>query len=97
MSKKTITVPREHVDRIQALQYECDSRQDLLTYMLDRGAADSEGFQAYHREYTKLHAEYERAKEEMQKNVLEPQIDGTLTKWNLDFASGEAVCEFIPE
>lgn len=95
MSKKNITVPQERVTRIQALQYECDSRKDLLTFMLDKGAAPtSEGFRAYHDEYTKLHAQYEQAKEEMQKAVLEPQIPGTLLKWNLDFSTGEAACEY---
>lgn len=96
MSKKIVTVPQETVNHIQALQYECESRKDLLSFMLDKGAAPTgEGFKAYHDEYKDLHTQYEKAKEEMQKTVLEPAVPGTLLKWNLDFDIGEATCEYV--
>ncbi len=97
MAKKIINVPQETVTKIQALQYECESRKGLLAFMLDKGGSvESEGFRAYHREYTDFNARYEQAKEDMQKTVLEPQVPGRLLTWKLDFASGEAECEYEP-
>lgn len=95
MAKKIITVSQETVNRIQALQYECVSRQSLLKFMLDNGTSlSSEGFRAYHEEYERYQTAYETAKEEFQKNELEPAVEGTLLSWNLDFATREAACEY---
>ncbi len=97
MAKKIINVPQETVNEIQGLQYECESRKGLLAFMLDKGGSvESEGFREYHREYTDFNARYEQAKEDMQKTVLEPQVPGRLLTWKLDFASGEAECEYEP-
>lgn len=98
MAKKVIEIPQDICNEIQALQYECNSRQGLLAYMLDRGSdIASTGFKHYHDEYNEFNAKYEQAKEKLQKTILEPQIHGKLLSWNLDFESNECTCDYAEE
>ena len=93
--QKIITINEDVRDQIQALQYEVDSRKDLLTFMVDKGCdVSSDSFKAYHKEYQEFHIQYEAAKEEMQKQILEPAVPGKLIRWDLNFATCQAVCVY---
>lgn len=98
MATKIISIPEEVCNKVQALQYECNARQGLLAFMLDRNDQNLESlsFKTYHKEYTDFNSQYEKAKEDMQKQILEPQIPGKLLSWNLDFESRDCTCEYSP-
>ena len=90
-----ITIPEDVVNNIQALQYEVESRKDLIAFMLDKGCdVHGDSFQMYHKEHQEFFDRYNRSKDDMQKRFLEPQINGRLLRWNLDFATREVICTY---
>lgn len=92
---KIVKIPEDVRDRIQALQYETDSRKDLLGFMVANDyAIAGESFSTYHEEYQNYFVQYSIAKEEMQKQYLEPAVDGKLLNWNLDFSTCEVTCTY---
>ena len=94
MSTKIVTVNEGVRDEIQALQYEVESRKDLLKYMVENGTdLHSEAFVTYHQEYQEFYVQLQTAKEDLQKNILEKACgDAKLLNWNLDFATCEVTC-----
>lgn len=95
MATKTtkVTIPEDVRDHIQSLQYEVESRKDLLAHMINTGTdIDSEPFKKYEKEYQEFFVQYNVAKEAMQKNLLEPAVQTKLISWNLDFESCEVTC-----
>ena len=92
---KTITIPENVRNDIQALQYEVESRKNLLTFMMQNGTdIDSDNFVKYHTKYQEFFNKYEHAKQAMQDTYLQPQVEGKLINWNLDFATCEVTCEY---
>lgn len=95
MKTKIVTVNEEVRDKIQALQYEVESRKDLLAHMIQTGTdIKSEAFRRYEREYQEFFVQYNMAKETLQNAVLAPKVEGKLVSWNLDFASCEVTCSY---
>ena len=93
--KKTVIIPEEIRNKIQALQYEVESRKDLLTYMAANGTdIHSEAFTSYHQDYQDFYVQYQAAKDELQNTILAPTVPGKLNHWDLDFASCKVVCVY---
>lgn len=96
MSKvQIVKIPEEVRDKIQMLQYEYDSKKELLTHMINAGVnIENEAFKTYESEYQKVFVNYNNAKQDMQTKYLEPAVPGKLLKWNLNFFNAEATCEY---
>jgi len=81
-----IVVNKEIVEKIEALQYEVESRKDVITQMLSNGMnTESAMFAKYHNEYQEFFVMYNKAKQEMVNSVG----IGNGQSWNLDFATCE--------
>lgn len=80
----TITIPKDLSNYIESLQYECEARKDLCAFMINKGMADSEAFNRYHKEYMEFFAQLETAKNEMANEYIPKG-----KKWNLDFATSQ--------
>ena len=90
-----VTIPEDIRDTIQALQFEVESRKDLLAHMISTGIdLTSDTFKSYEKEYQEYFVKYNLAKEDMQNNCLKPAVDGKLINWNLDFASCEVTLNY---
>lgn len=90
-----IKISEEMNNKLQALQYECDSRKDLLTFMVNNNVdINSDNFQKYHKEYQDFYAELSILKDEMQKTFLNPQVPGKIIRWNLDFTTNQVTCNY---
>lgn len=95
MKTVTIRIPENVNNHIQAMQFEVESRKDLLAHMINSGVnITSDTFKAYEKEYQEFFVKYNLAKDEMQSTHLVPAVDGKLISWNLDFASCEVVCNY---
>lgn len=95
MKTVNVRIPEDVRDDIQALQFEVESRKDLLAHMINTGVdTTSDGFKRYEKEYQEFFVKYNIAKEDMQNKILKPAIQGTLLSWNLDFSTCEAVCTY---
>lgn len=95
MKTTIIRIGEDVRDHIQALQYEVESRKDLLAHMIQTGTdTSSEAFKRYEKEYQEFFVQYNIAKETMQNTALAPQVKGKLISWNLDFATCEATCSY---
>lgn len=95
MKTTVIKIGEDVRDHIQALQYEVESRKDLLAHMIQTGTdTGSEAFKRYEKEYQEYFVQYNIAKEALQNQVLSPQVEGKLISWNLDFASCEVTCSY---
>jgi metal-responsive CopG/Arc/MetJ family transcriptional regulator len=85
---RTIEIPESVSDYIESLQYECNARSDLISFMVRNGLQDEEGFKKYHAEFVDFHAQLELAKQNMEDTYLRPECSGSFM-WNLDFKTHE--------
>ena len=80
-----INVEKSMVEKIEALQYEVESRKDVISQILASGFKISgDTFEKYQTDYRNFFIQFNKAKQEMLKVY---NVPGT-AKWNLDFASG---------
>lgn len=95
MSKKQIVldVAEDLVLDIQALQYECDARAELCSFMIRQGVINKEDFNDYHKEYVEYHTKYELLKRKLEDEVIKPQIDFDNFNWNLDFTTNKVTID----
>ena len=87
---KKITVDKKYVSKIEALQYEVESRKDVIAQILGNGfrvAGDT--FSKYQDEYRDFFIQYNKAKQEM----LDAYGVDSKTAWNLEFTSCELTVE----
>ena len=81
---KTVIVDESICKKIEALQYEVESRKEIITYILTGSfSSQSDQFKQYQDEYKQYFIKYNKAKQEM---VEQYQIPNSAT-WNLDFRS----------
>lgn len=85
-----IIINDELCNHIEALQYEVESRKDVIVNVL-AGAIHVSGdlFEKYQDEYRKFFIEYNKAKQDMLDEYKVPANVG----WNLDFRTKELVLE----
>lgn len=80
-----IEVSQELCDKIEALQYEVESRKDLIAFILSNDMkTNSIQFEKYNKEYLEFFKKYNLAKQELV-NKYFPNIQ--YSHWNLDFSS----------
>lgn len=81
-----ITISKEVVEKIEALQYEVESRKDVISQILANGfKITGESFAKYQDEYRKYFIQYNKAKQEMLDTYQIPKD----TAWNLSFSTCE--------
>lgn len=80
-----IIIDEELCTKIEMLQYEVNSRKEIITMYLNMGTAKTDSFEEYQKEYTTCYTEYNKAKQEMLNIYKVP----AKTNWNLDFATRE--------
>lgn len=80
-----IIVDNELCTRIEMLQYEVNSRKEIITTYLQTNTNKTDLFEAYQKEYTEYFTEYNKAKQELVKTYNVPNN----SKWNLNFATRE--------
>lgn len=86
----TINVEKTLVEKIEALQYEVESRKDVISQILANGFKTSgDTFAKYQAEYKEYFIQYNKAKKEM----LDTYGVNSNTIWSLDFASGVLTVE----
>lgn len=82
----TIIIDKEMCNHIEALQYEVESRKDIITMVLS-GSVSIRGdlFEQYQEEYKSYFIEYNKAKQAMLEAYKVPKN----SNWNLEFRSCE--------
>lgn len=81
-----ILVDEELCTKIEMLQYEVNSRKEIITNFLHTNNGTSTPlFEAYQNEYKKYYTEYNKAKQELLKKYEVPSG----TSWKLNFATTE--------
>lgn len=87
-----ITIPEDFCNLIESLQYEVDSRKDLLNFMVNSGIdVENDSFKKYHKQYMEYFVKYNTAKSELQQEYIDTR--GSFNRWNLNFATGEVTAE----
>lgn len=82
----TIVIDKELCDKIEALQYEVESRKDVITQVLSGAVAvRGELFANYQDEYKKYFIAYNKAKQEM----IDAYKIPANCDWNLEFHNCE--------
>lgn len=78
----------ELLSLIEGLQYETESRKEILAYMIDKGMSGTENFAAYQKEYSEYFVQLSTAKSTLEAAIREKIPAGMeLRSWNLEFAS----------
>lgn len=91
--KKTVKIPEELRDYIEALHYDVKSRQDLLSFVIEKGLdSNTESFAKYHNEYKEFFVMYEEAKEDLERTYIKPLLgENQRADWELNFSESELV------
>ena len=80
-----VEIPVELCEYIEALQYECNARQNLVAWLLDRGVKGTPQYDAYHKDYVEKYTEYSLAQQELTEKYIKPKYPNST--WRLDFAT----------
>ena len=89
--KKVVIEDKEFITELERLQYEVQSRQSIITYMINNGMdITTDNFKKYQNEYTEYLKKYENKKYEVEIKYVYPNY-AQAKNWNLDFASGELI------
>lgn len=90
---KIIIEDREFINELEALQYDVQSRQSILAYMIEMdNNIQSNSFKEYAKEYQDIYIKYQMKKKELENLYIRPKILNP-NKWNLDFYTGELTIE----
>ena len=88
----TINVDKAVCENIEALQFEVESRKDIIVQFLSGSVKmDTDVFAKYHKEYQEYHKRYNKAKQEMVDIYL--GVEGRNSNWSLEFSTGELTVE----
>ena len=80
------SVTQDWVNKIEGLQYEVNSRRELMQHMIESGVDfESTGYKRYQAEYLNFYKLLEEAKEEFANEYVYPETKGERVFWNLDF------------
>lgn len=80
-----IIIDEQLCTKIEMLQYEVNSRKEIITAYLQMNNTTSNLFKSYQDEYKQYFTEYNKAKQEM----LEKYEVPANRSWHLDFATRE--------
>ncbi len=88
--KKSIIVNKELCEKIEALQYEVESRKEVISQVISTMTNTSSSlFAQYQEEFQKYYIEFNKAKAEMLRTYgVKDNV-----YWNLDFATCELIYE----
>jgi len=81
MAKIKKIVPAELCDYVEGLQYEMESRKDLLAFMIGRDIM-SESFNKYHEEYLEYYSQFQAAKNFIANSYC---TEDNIVSWNLNY------------
>jgi hypothetical protein len=82
-----IIVSDEDRNTLQRADVECQSRANLIAFMIDKGMdISSERFQEYQRSYEQAFLAFEQAKTDLQTKYLS---NVTASSWSLDYTTCE--------
>jgi hypothetical protein len=98
MSKetKTVEINGDLANYIEGLQYEVDSRKDIISFMIDKNMIDSVAFATYQKEYFECYSKYQMAKGQLEKTYVTPLLTGDQrANWNLDFETKTLMIELV--
>lgn len=94
MTKKII-ISEEISNNLERLQYEVESRKQILAYIINKDVDFlNQFFNKYYDEYIYFFIEYNLMKNDFEKKYLKNIIDKNFIKWSLDFNTREVVVSY---
>lgn len=90
-----IKIDEEITLKIEALQYEIDTRRDIITFMLASDMnTETESFKKYSKELTEFKIQYEEAKKLIEEDYVIPMMEKQKCNWTLDFSTSEITINY---
>ena len=105
MKQIKINIKQEMIDYIQRLNFEVQTREEIITKLLEMHKDDSDDslfvskpFLKYSEELSRVKAEYELAKVEVEKLYIPKELYGKHQyNWSIDFSTNEMTIDVICE
>lgn len=105
MKKLEIYVTQEMIDYLQRLNFEVQTRQEIITKLIEMHKDDaddslfvSKPFLKYSEELSRVRAEYELAKSEVEKLYVPKKLYGQHQyNWSVDFSTNVMTIEVLCE
>ena len=103
MKQIKINVTQEMIDYLQRLNFEIQTREEIITKLIEMHKDDSDDslfvskpFIKYSEELARVKAEYELAKVEVEKLYIPKVLYGAHQyNWNIDFATNEMTIDVL--
>lgn len=85
-----IKIDEDITTKIEALQYEIDTRKDVIAFMIASDMnMETDAFKKYSKELTEFKVQYEEAKRVIEEDYVIPAMEGKKCTWSLDFYTSE--------
>ena len=99
MKTTVINIDENICNMIEALNYEVDSRKDVISFMLYRDMdMNTSSAKTYMKEYREYFTQYQTLKSELEKKYVLPILkDNEKSTWNLDFETRELTIKISEE
>lgn len=83
----TITIPEEVRDEVQRYDMERSSRRDIIAYILSNNdiSISDERFSAYQKEYDEKFMAFEKIKNDIEKQYIQPAANNKAINWSLNY------------
>ena len=80
---------QDFITTLEALNYEVESRKEIIAFMLGSDYVNSEAFEKYQQQYQDFFIKYQLAKQQLEDTYVKPlNLPGKI-EWNLNFGTGE--------
>lgn len=94
---KKLYIENEEIIRLlEKLQYESESRKEVLGYIISTNGVNTEAFKQYEKEYQDAFINFNAAKNEFEKEYVKPAVgEGSFINWTLDYNTQEVTITLI--
>ena len=90
MSKVIKIEDQDIINLLQRLQYEVESRKEIIGFIISTDGINSESFKKYEKDYQDFYIQYQEAKAQFEELYVKPAVpDASFINWKLNFERAE--------
>lgn len=96
MKTKEITIEnQEIVDLVESLQYEVESRKEIISFMIEKTLQNTENFESYQNEYREYFVQLSVAKNTLEQMIKAAYPEINILTWNLEFSTKKITVDYF--
>ena len=95
-NKKVVNIAESIVNYIERLDYELNSRKNIVAFMLSSNMdITTESFKRYEDEMVEYQIKFDQAKQELEEKYVLPIIGDNKVNWSLNYRNQELTIDYL--